>query len=157
MNTKTVKKKTHRRSRGSLLSGGTRGTHGHIPIKRTNCSTCPLHWVGKGWHLLQHHFLTNLDHVLSREGRALWTNHYHIHHWRWPNCGTCNMELQDRACWSRAVAASQRKCSERMKPTIFPEAHYGFIARLNKTLAVSHYWLHANEKLFKCVFWHWST
>lgn len=63
--------KTHRRSGGSFLSGGTRGTHGHVPIERTNCSTCPLHWVGKGGHLLQDHFLTNLDHMLSGERRAL--------------------------------------------------------------------------------------
>lgn len=63
--------KTHGRSWGSFLSGGTRGTHGHVPIERTDCSARPLHWVGKGGHLLQDHFLADLDHVLSGQGRAL--------------------------------------------------------------------------------------
>lgn len=52
---------------------------------------------------------------------------------------------------AEAMAASHRKCNEQTKPTIFPEAHYGFIAALNEALAVSHYKLQANVKLFKCV------
>lgn len=40
---------------------------------------------------------------------------------------------------AEAMVTSQKKCNEQMKPTIFPEAHYEFIAALNETLAVSHY------------------
>lgn len=69
MKTQTIK--THRRSWGSFLSWGTRSTHGHIPIERTNRCTRSPYWVGKGGHLLQDHFLTNLNHVLSREGWSL--------------------------------------------------------------------------------------
>lgn len=47
------------------------------------------------------------------------TNHYHIHHWKGPNCGTCNKEYY-RTGHAEAMAASQRKCNEEMKPKIFP-------------------------------------
>lgn len=55
----------------SLLSRGSRGAHGHVPVEWTHGSARPLHRVGKHGHLLQHHSLANLDDMLSRESRPL--------------------------------------------------------------------------------------
>jgi len=55
----------------SLLSRGSRGAHGHVPVEWTHGSARPLHRVGKHGHLLQHHLLANLDDMLSRESRPL--------------------------------------------------------------------------------------
>lgn len=78
------------------------------------------------------------------------TDHHHIHHCEWPDCGPCNMEYYGTG-HAEARAASERKGSAQMRPATLPEAHYGFIAALNEALAVSHYKLQANVKLFKCV------
>lgn len=71
-------KPTHRRSGGPFLSGGPRGSHGHIAVERTYCGARPLHWVGKGGQLLTEDFLTNFDHVLNREAGSLWNKSYII-------------------------------------------------------------------------------
>lgn len=138
-----LKSPTHGRSGWALLSGWTGGTHGHVPVERTHSGTRPLHRVGKGGHLLQNHFLTNLDHVLSRERRTL-CNESSPHPsldatQRW------NMEYYGTG-YSEATAAKQQQ----MKPAIFPRAHYVFIATLTQTPAES-LRLQPNEKPFKRV------
>lgn len=93
MHLKHLSCRTHRRSWLSFLSRRTRGTHGNVSIKRTNSSTCSFHWVCKGGHLLQNHFLTDFDHMLSWECLALWKKSS-------PHPSLKVTLLKDVACWS---------------------------------------------------------
>lgn len=65
-----IKTRVTRRSGRAFLSRWARGTHGHVAVERTHGRTRPLHRVGEGGHLFQHHLFADLDHMLSREGRA---------------------------------------------------------------------------------------
>lgn len=58
-------------SGGSLLAGGSGGTHGHVSVERTDSGTGTFHRVGKGGHLLEDHTLADLDDVLCSKGRTL--------------------------------------------------------------------------------------
>lgn len=123
--------KTYRRPWGSFLSGGTRGAHGNVPIERTSCSTRPLYWVGKGGHLLQDHFLTDLNHMFS------WK--------RWTLCEKSLLQtslqviwLRNRSVWSNYLCLWGDLVSE-------------FIATLNVSVPVTHTQLWVNEKLATCV------